>query len=637
MKTISSFFLHTVFCGLLVSVHAGDTLAQNLVLKYATDFSSDPAWVTDQAENYYWDSESETYHARTENSPPGPPPTRFAYTTVDYQGGAFLVEFDTRPIDIQWSAGVGFGLYDSTFTTWEGGPPNAQFAHVFIGAADAGVALQVTARGNNGLFRYDQDWNLLSNGTWYRFRFEYDSKADILTMTASVRDTAAIVTVQQVDGLGGFSSSLNRLGFARDPIGECCHTGCSGFGCWANATIAIDNVTFYSADDCLRPSGLLLYQPSYPSQEFYIRALLTGEETTVPLPPAELGYWNPQWCSTGEWIVFGCADIAHQSHICVSRPDGSGFTKLTSGGGNYVMPDFSPDCSQIVFHGVYGQTYVINRDGTNWIDLGVALGHTRWSPVDNRIIGTNWGFTYESDIFIFDMDQATTSQVTHHIPGYRFNYADWSPDGTKLAAQGGASNATYDVYVVNVDGSNLQNLTADLTDSDEVHPSWSSDGQFIFFSRLGSEMSQDVWAMRDNGTGRINLTNTPDVDELDPDILGGNWIMDCDGDGVPNSDDKCPNTDPNEPLVINGCETRIDYYLFEYGCSMLDLVEDCEAQASNHGQFVRCVGALARDWREAGLISALERARIVRCAAGSRAPRGPKAMTHVPGNDGSPR
>jgi hypothetical protein len=44
-------------------------------------------------------------------------------------------------------------------------------------------------------------------------------------------------------------------------------------------------------------------------------------------------------------------------------------------------------------------------------------------------------------------------------------------------------------------------------------------------------------------------------------------------------------------------------------------VADCEGRAVNHGRFVECVGALARGWRNQGLISGKEYGELVRCAA----------------------
>jgi DNA-binding beta-propeller fold protein YncE len=57
------------------------------------------------------------------------------------------------------------------------------------------------------------------------------------------------------------------------------------------------------------------------------------------------------------------------------------------------------------------------------------------------------------------------------------------------------------------------------------------------------------------------------------------YVFDFDNDGVLDSDDKCPATDPSVTVVINDCDTGVDNHLFEYGCSMLDLIEECQEGA----------------------------------------------------------
>jgi hypothetical protein len=63
---------------------------------------------------------------------------------------------------------------------------------------------------------------------------------------------------------------------------------------------------------------------------------------------------------------------------------------------------------------------------------------------------------------------------------------------------------------------------------------------------------------------------------------------------------------------------------------MLDLIEQCRAGAENHGGFVRCVGHLAIEWLEVGLISGAERGRIMRCVAGSNRRSGQPAIRTAP-------
>jgi Tol biopolymer transport system component len=251
---------------------------------------------------------------------------------------------------------------------------------------------------------------------------------------------------------------------------------------------------------------------------------ILGSDSTVPLPITPGG--PPQWSPDGEYLTFS-GPPGSGSRINVVRPDGSDFRTVTNGSvGDQVEPDFSPDGSQIVFHGVYGHINTVSSAGTNNspTDTGVPGGHTRWSPTGNKIVFTNWGFTYDSDMFVLDLDTSTTFQITFHAPGVdAFNRADWSPDGTKLAVNrlDKATNL-YDVYLIDVtdlaNPGTPVNLTGDMPGSDESGgPTWSLDGQYIVFGS-NSDGSYDIWAMKADGSQKINLTNTPDVNENSPAI-----------------------------------------------------------------------------------------------------------------------
>lgn len=578
--------------GLWVAPSAADPWAPI----YSADFSSDPGWITNVPDQMFWDATSGRFYVESRAGS-----NQYVYVPIPAIGGkSFRLDYDLTMVRADYAGGVSVGLSDG-LELW--GTTAGVWAN--YGSGDGGAGGTVGYRTDSvtfGFFPGPYDF-LFSIPITYHYVLTFDSQLQVLRWEISANGQP-VANYQSEAGIGVFPG-IDRLVSQNNNSGG------------GTAAGYLDNVVLSILEEGCESnaSGLLLYQSTQPSQYFLIRSLKTGIETAVPLPPAGLGYWTPQWCANGEWIVFSGADIAHNSHIFVSRPDGTGFAKLTSGGGNYVMPGFSPDCSKIVFHGVYGQTYIINRDGSDWIDLGATLGHTRWSPVDNRIVGTNWGFTYESDIFLFDMDQETTTQVTHHNAGEYFNYASWSPDGTKLAVAGAAGGTTYDIFLLNDDGTGLINLTGDWTDSDEHYPSWSSDGQFIFFTKYGSDGHHDTWAMQVDGTSRSNLTNTANVDEFAPAILGSGGNVDSDGDGFDDCEDWCPDSDMSETIGIGQCETGVDNELFDGGCSMMDLIGQCADGAGNHGEFVSCVSLLAAGWAQQGEVSGTERGRIMRCVA----------------------
>ncbi len=223
----------------------------NYVVEYQEDFTSDPGWTTDQPANYYWDSGTGTYHATTENAPPGapapppPPPTRYAYTPVNYDGNSMKLTFDMQPTDTQWSAAVQFGLYNHVLAGWEQDPETAGARGVYVqlGRADGGIFLTLYVIDSNGIAQYDQVYNVYSDGTWFHFEMEYQCSIDEVVLVMTERDTGAPVATLQAAGFGGLPNTLDYLGFSRDPAGWNCPSA-GGYSCTNEATAYLDNVEF---------------------------------------------------------------------------------------------------------------------------------------------------------------------------------------------------------------------------------------------------------------------------------------------------------------------------------------------------------------------------------------------------------
>ena len=245
----------------------------------------------------------------------------------------------------------------------------------------------------------------------------------------------------------------------------------------------------------------------------YVMDAAGGPALQLPVPP--MGYVQaPTWSSDGQWITFGGGPV-NNGGINVIRADGSDYRAVTGGIGPFSgMPTFFPDGQRIAFE----PGKIINTDGTDLVSLGTYMVHLRVSPDGTRIAYTNWGQTYDSDIFIYDLSSGISTQVTHHEPGEAFNGVAWSPDSSKLAVNRLERNTgNWDVWTMNTDGSNALNLTADLVSSSESWPWWSLDGQdIVYISNVSG--SNDIWAMHADGSQRMNLTNTPDIEEVFPAI-----------------------------------------------------------------------------------------------------------------------
>jgi hypothetical protein len=94
--------------------------------------------------------------------------------------------------------------------------------------------------------------------------------------------------------------------------------------------------------------------------------------------------------------------------------------------------------------------------------------------------------------------------------------------------------------------------------------------------------------------------------------------VDTDGDGVPDTEDECPATDPaalTGTLVIDGIDTGVANTLFANGCSLADLILECAEGATNHGRFVRCVAHLTNSLKRQHVLSGKQKGKIQSAAA----------------------
>ena len=95
-------------------------------------------------------------------------------------------------------------------------------------------------------------------------------------------------------------------------------------------------------------------------------------------------------------------------------------------------------------------------------------------------------------------------------------------------------------------------------------------------------------------------------------------VPDSDGDGIPDDEDDCPFSDLSGTIVANGCDSGVENVLFPDGCTMADLLGECD-ENSNHGQHVSCVAHLTNTWVADELITGAEKGAIQSCFAQSGA------------------
>ena len=133
-------------------------------------------------------------------------------------------------------------------------------------------------------------------------------------------------------------------------------------------------------------------------------------------------------------------------------------------------------------------------------------------------------------------------------------------------------------------------------------------------------LSGGFWGViSDEPITKLVLGVSTNVITLD-NVAFGNPIVDTDGDGFPDDVDSCPESDLSETVSINGCDSGVSNLLLDDGCTISDLIADCAANASNHGQFVSCVADLSNWLKSEGMINGREKGAIQRCAAQANLP-----------------
>lgn len=105
------------------------------------------------------------------------------------------------------------------------------------------------------------------------------------------------------------------------------------------------------------------------------------------------------------------------------------------------------------------------------------------------------------------------------------------------------------------------------------------------------------------------------VSETEVPFTGSYLSGDFDLDGFCEAEDAHPNSNLDPTVNVDGCDSGVPNVQIANGSTMMDLIGDCAASATNHGDYVSCVSALANAWKKAGLITGAEMGAIVSCAA----------------------
>jgi len=239
----------------------------------------------------------------------------------------------------------------------------------------------------------------------------------------------------------------------------------------------------------------------------------------------------------GTRIAFGS-----NGNVWVMNADGSHRRQISSTG-TYVVPEWSPDGSQIAFALIKPRGSaaigVMNADGSG-AHVIARIPKTfsylpDWSPDGTKIAFTNQS-KHGYRIYTVDPDGKHLAEVPITFSPNTIEDAgieSWSPDGTRLAfsaqpvkngkpicdtKKGGGCD---DIYIVRAAGGAPTRVTRDR--EEDLGPVWSADGSLLVYDHdstpggcvFGDTCAEDIYTIKIDGSGARRLTTAKGDEEAD--------------------------------------------------------------------------------------------------------------------------
>lgn len=193
---------------------------------------------------------------------------------------------------------------------------------------------------------------------------------------------------------------------------------------------------------------------------------------------------SPAWSPDGKWIAYDTWKIGgghSDSHIALMRVDGTEQRILGSG----AMPSWSPDGTQVTFHGVDQASgiYVANVNGKGRKRIIDHWGSPRWMPQGNRIASIG----AEGGIALFDLALGVETPILDQPYPIRQGFGV-SPDGLRFCfadMSGGVAVAQLDKQTMKATVRWL------MKDGQGYHASWAPDSRRVVFAWTASDQEPD--------------------------------------------------------------------------------------------------------------------------------------------------
>jgi hypothetical protein len=172
---------------------------------YETDFSTDPAWDTNNPSRYYWDAATASYY--TDNYTNSQDWATISLNGA-YNGESFKLQFDVKPT-VRDTGDVNVGLFDSSRQSNWTATSIGEKIYVLVGGYDSQVYVAYTSM--TGISNTSgPSAGLMVDNEWHHIEISYDSILQNVAFT--VMRAGNTILSWQGNVSGGFSKNINYLG-----------------------------------------------------------------------------------------------------------------------------------------------------------------------------------------------------------------------------------------------------------------------------------------------------------------------------------------------------------------------------------------------------------------------------------------
>ena len=227
-------------------------------LIYQHTFETDPEWITDQPQNFYWDESEGALFVRTHNKNEDYTPNRYFYTETNLDPTkSFTLSWDFMPVNQQPYSLISFGLYTDqlamkgTSQVMSGSTLNLLYGNVGVSKMH-GFYIIPEGGSNHGGYGY-APYVSLNDDMWYTVTITYDATAGTAFRIVTERNTGEEVwiTANNTWPMFGdvFAATMKNLGIGMYPIGHESDNGQAKHHPDSHFEAYIDNVTLFGSFD----------------------------------------------------------------------------------------------------------------------------------------------------------------------------------------------------------------------------------------------------------------------------------------------------------------------------------------------------------------------------------------------------